>query len=308
VLQPFREEGIILEFYRVLADLSIDLDAFVHLAETLRPSGLLFINYFGFPVDKASGKIIREIKQYCWVVEDCAQGSLIEQEEPIVGSIGSFVLTSFRKYLPVPDGGLFINRTEMTWPSLSPANNEFVRYRLLGKLLRHEFLQSYSTNKVDLETAYLSLFAAAERQLDTSIPLQGISQTSQRLLGTIDLAEAMARRRRNYSFLLQAFLRDSRLRSIGSPVLADLPYGVSPLVFPIRTEGKRRNVLRQELMARRVFCPIHWDLPIEIQQDRFVEANQLSCQILGLPIDQRYNHQDMETLIDRLIEVQEVVT
>ncbi len=300
ILQPFREEAIAVDFYRVNEDLSIDLDSLMCQVETIHPSGLLFINYFGFPVGEAVAKALYEIKGQCWVIEDCAQGSLIEQDNPVVGQIGDFVVTSFRKYLPVPDGGLVINRTGVTLPSLPPAHGQFVRYRLLGKFVRHEFLQD-KLRWLGLEKVYLDLFATAEKKLDTHIPLQAISSMSARMLGAIGPSDAMARRRSNFSFLLKAFKEDPRLQSIGSPVLTDLLSGVSPLAFPIRVSPEKRDALRKELIRQRVFCPIHWHLPAEIEENQFPEAYKLSRGILSLPIDQRYSERDMETLIERLL-------
>jgi len=307
VLQPFREESVAITFYQINEDLSIDLDSLMRQVGTLHPSGFLFINYFGFPVSEEIAEALCEIKERCWVIEDCAQGSLVEQDNPVVGRIGDFVVTSFRKYLPVPDGGLVINRTDAVLPSLSPAYGKFVRYRLLGKLLRHEFLQD-KPHWPELEKVYLDLFAAAERKLDTGIPLQAISPISARIFNAIDLSEAMARRRRNFSLLLKAFVERPRLQSVGSPVLTDLLPGVSPLAFPIRVTSETRDALREELIRQQVFCPIHWYLPAEIQESRFPESYRLSSEILSLPIDQRYSERDMESLIDRLLRAGDKIT
>ena len=300
MIQPFRELGVPVDFYKINSDLTIDLGDLLRLVETLRPSSLLFVNYFGFPVSQAEAATLREIKDRCWVIEDCVQGSLIEQEVPVVGGIGHFVITSFRKYLPVPDGGLVINRTDMALPHLPPPTGLFARYRLLGKLLRFEYMRN-SLNLPELEAAYFALFAAGERELDTGAPLHAMSPLSERLLGMTDLSAAMTQRRRNYSFLLRAFAEEPQLKSIGVPVLTDLPSGVSPLVFPIRVAGGRRDVLRQKLVSLRAFCPAHWPWPSAIKAGRFPEAFRLSHQMLGLPIDQRYVEEDMESLIARLL-------
>ena len=73
------------------------------------------------------------------------------------------------------------------------------------------------------------------------------------------------------------------------------------MVFPIRTAKGRRDALRRQLMAQRVFWPVHWSLPREIGVSEFSESHELSSRILGLPIDQRYGEEDMQTLVDRLI-------
>jgi dTDP-4-amino-4,6-dideoxygalactose transaminase len=300
ILQPFKECNVPVAFYRINDDLSIDLDDLMHRVDSVRPAGLLFIDYFGFPVKPIEAKALREIAERCLITEDCVQGSLIEANQPVIGQIGDFVITSFRKYLPVPDGGLIVNRTDHSLAQLPPATDASVRYRLLGKFLRHEFWHG-NRDHPQLEETYLALFAAAESALDTAVPLEGMSRISHRVLGMVDLADAMAQRRRNFSFLSQAFAEEPQVRSIGRPVLTDLPSGVSPLAFPIRVATRKRDALRRELIAQAVFCPIHWHLPAEISETGFAGSCKLSQQILSLPIDQRYNDQDMKMLLDRLV-------
>jgi len=299
ILQPFKECSVQVAFYRINSDLSLDLDDLMYQVETLRPVGLLFINYFGFSVKTIEAEVLRKIGKRCLIIEDCVQGSLIEINEPTSEHVGHFVITSFRKYLPVPDGGLIVNRIGSSLPKLHPANGNFVRYRLLGKFLRHEYLHRDS-GYLQLEDMYLRLFVTAENELDEDIPLEAMSQVSDKLLSMIDLADITIRRRQNFSFLLKAFKDDPQILSIGSPVLPELQFGVSPLAFPIHVNTGRRDALRQELITNRVFCSVHWYLPAEIQKDRFIGSCQLSQNILSLPIDQRYNEHDMEMLLDRL--------
>ena len=58
--------------------------------------------------------------------------------------------------------------------------------------------------------------------------------------------------------------------------------------------------MRAELVRRRIFCPVHWPLPQEIEEARFPEEHRLSAEMLGLPIDQRYEPADMQRLADEL--------
>lgn len=310
MIQPFREAGVPVDYYKVSRNLTIDLNDLNRLVEDVRPSGLLFVNYFGFPVNKQEAKTLSQTKERCWVIEDCAQGSLIEQGSPVVGAIGHFALTSFRKYLPVPDGGLLINNTDMVLPQLPPASGSFVRRKLLGRLLRHEYFHGGMADP-ELEQAYLTLFNSAEKELDIQIPLHAMSSVAGRILGKIDLPSVMGQRRRNYAFLLRAFAENPQLQAIGTPILNSLPSGVSPLVFPLRVSSERRDGLRRKLVNLRVFCPVHWPWPAAIADDHFddhfKEERDLSDHMLGLPIDQRYDEADMRSMIDRLLQAWELI-
>ena len=299
ILQAFQACNISVSFYRVRSDLSIDIEDLVRQFENIKPGVLLFINYFGFPVGVLEQQIIRELKSACWVIEDCVQGSLIEQASPVVGNLGHFVLTSFRKYLFLPDGGLVLSRTNHNFPKLPPAQGNFVTYRLLGKHLRYLYLND-SLSLPEFEIAFLNLFEKAEQELDAQIPLMSMSVVSRQLLSQVCLNNVICARRRNFSILLDRFVQQKTWSSIGVPVFPGLPEGVSPLAFPIQIDGRIRNRIRQKLMDMNVFCPIHWHLPEEIQSDHFVESKLLSEQILSIPIDQRYTPADMQEMVKRL--------
>jgi dTDP-4-amino-4,6-dideoxygalactose transaminase len=305
MVQPFLEEDVDVHFYDVDIDLTIDSEDLLRRADSIHPTMVLFVNYFGFPVSDRESETLNRIKEQSWLIEDCAQGSLVEQEEPIVGEIGHFVLTSFRKYLPVPDGGLVINRTDVDLPRLLPDTDAFVRYELLGKFLRHEFIHG-GLEEPEVEQAYLTFFKNAEGRLNDHIPLHSMSEISEKLLRRINLSSVMDRRRSNFSYLLRAF-DEEPLCSIGTPLLNDLPGGVSPLVFPILVSEERRDALRKHLLGMGVFCPVHWPLPKEVKASEFEQAGQLSRGILGLPIDQRYDENDMGSLTERLLSAWEQV-
>jgi dTDP-4-amino-4,6-dideoxygalactose transaminase len=284
VVQPFRELGLPVHFYRVGGDLRLDVHDLTAKVRSVRPAAVLFINYFGFPVDAAAAEALRAARSVCRVIEDCASGSLIESAEPPVGTIGDVVLTSFCKYLPVPDGGLLIDRAGLGLPNLPPGESEFLPRRLAALLLRRDR---------ELESVYLELVKSAETALDVHVPHAGASLLSRRLLAALDLGEVMGRRRRNFVAL------SSSLPSELEPLYAELPPGVSPLTFPVRVPNGRRDALRQALFDRSVYCAVRWPLPSAVDRSEFEDAARLSEEILGFPIDQRYDEEDMAIVAGR---------
>jgi hypothetical protein len=207
------------------------------------------------------------------------------------------VFTSFRKYLPVPDGGLLLNRSKLPLPPLPATCTDFVRWRLTGKLLRG--LRRDIPLSPDAEQVYLNLFGAAERELDARVPVAAMSALSSAIVSATNLQQVMARRRANFRELLAA----SRGRVLGrvlEPVYRTLPAGVSPLVFPVRVARGTRDALRRRLQEARVFCPVHWPLPRDVNRRRFPESARLAAEMMGIPLDQRYDASAMKELIDRL--------
>jgi hypothetical protein len=148
----------------------------------------------------------------------------------------------------------------------------------------------------DAEPVFLRLLEEGESRLDEELPLAATSTLSERMVASLDLAEATNRRRANFVALVEALAGAEAV----TPLVRELPPGVSPLVLPVRIGGGRRDVLRQELIRRRIFCPVHWPLPPEIDPARFREEHELAAEMLGLPLDQRYEPADMERLAENL--------
>ena len=290
VLQPLRAARIAFDFYSVGGDLRPRLDELERAVEEQRPTAVLVIDYFGFPPDEADR--LRALRAACTVVEDAVQGSWLELPDAAAGGIGDVVFTSFRKYLPVPDGGIVRGVQPRELPS---ATGESVRTRLLGQLLRGAALAG-NVGGDDVEPVFLRLLERGESALDAELPLEATSAVSERLLASLDLAEAAKRRRANFAALVAAL---DGIDAV-TPLVRELRPGVSPLVLPVRIGGGRRDDVRQKLIRRRIFCPVHWPLPPEIERERFRDEHELADEMLGLPLDQRYEPADMERLAEHL--------
>jgi dTDP-4-amino-4,6-dideoxygalactose transaminase len=109
----------------------------------------------------------------------------------------------------------------------------------------------------------------------------------------------MVRRRTNFQLLLETFQADPALRAVATPLFPALPSRVSPLAFPVRVRGDRDR-LRARLRELGVFCPVHWDLRHEPWITAFPQSRDLAATELSIPIDQRYQADDIVELARRL--------
>ncbi|MBN1269157.1 MAG: DegT/DnrJ/EryC1/StrS aminotransferase family protein [Kiritimatiellae bacterium] len=301
ILQAFREEKWSIAFYRIRDDLTLDVGHLVDMLRRMKADVVLFINYFGFSPSSAEREALFSVRGEAWLIEDCVQSGLGDGESMGIGSLGDFAFTSYRKYLPVPDGGLLTCPEGIKPEPLAPWPLREVQDRVVGKLLRHEVRQRGGSDV--LEAAYLDLFARAERRIDSATPMSGMSVLSEGVAARTDWATVRARRRANYSALLQAFETDQRLAAVGQPLIPALPDGITPLAFPIRVAKGRRDIFRQRLIERGVFCPVHWRLPPDVDSTSFSGSVKLSAEILSLPVDQRYEPSDMGIVADRILAV-----
>lgn len=297
IVQPFKQEGVTIKFYPVKNNLNINISHLNKLISSFKPDGILFVNYFGFPPNKNEKEFLLKIKEKLTVIEDCTHGSLLETKTPLVGDVGHYVVTSFRKYLPVPDGALVINKTKDKLRLLKYSESIFFSKRLLAKIIRTEFIKN---RKSYLEYLYLKLFREAEEFLDSFNKIISMSNFSKQILIRLNFQNIMERRRHNFLFILKEFLNNKQLKKIGSPLYNKLPDKVSPFLFPVRVLSGKRDQLQKKLRENNIFCPIIWPVYKGLQLNGFEDSFELSQNILCFPIDQRYLKKDMEYIINKL--------
>ena len=296
VSASFLSMGFAVDYYRISGKLHIDIEDLESRIKRNLPDAALVINYFGFPADIS---IVRNVLPgETALIEDCAQGSLQEFDPPAVGLTGDFIITSYRKYLPVPDGGLLLDNAGCDLQIPLMVNQRFSSMRLTGKLLQSVF-RSEGMKDEWMEAAYLKLFSGSEAELDAGEKPAAISSLSRMLLAGIDPNEVAHRRRRNFEHLLEHFQREPVLQKM-KPLFEELPERVSPQFFPLIVQNEKREALKRALYEKRVYCAVHWKLPEGIDPQQFPESHRLSNSILGLPIDQRYDTADMELILGKL--------
>lgn len=296
VLAPFARAGIAVRFYPVAADLRLPVESLGRLRRDAGAGGVLFIDYFGFPVPAAEREAFLDLKREAWVVEDCVPGGLVEGHGESVGSVGHFSFASFRKSTPLPDGALVWNRSELAVCEPEPVETpEWVRRRVLGKLLRAEFLTAESAGRPEpaLEAAYLRLFADSESALDRTGGEDGVSRLSAGLAG-FDADAAAAGRRANFETFKRLFERAPV--AWAAPLVERSTTGASPNLFPIACPDRAtRDGLRARLAERRVFCAVHWPATPAAGVDAGGAA-RLAETMLGLPLGPRMSEGEVASV------------
>lgn len=270
IIDAIKHSGIQINFFEVNCHLEIDKISWIEQIE--RGDLVIFIDYFGFPVDS---KIIESVKaRGAFTLEDASQALLTNE----VGKNSDFVLFSPRKILGIPDGGILTYRhnLEFDLESLIPPPVRWWLKSLSASLLRREF------DKHGGDKYWFQLF----QEVETDQPIGNfkMSELSKTLIfHSFDYSEIASQRKANFNSLL------GNLSEIG--IYKHLPQTVVPVGFPIRV--KNRDQLRQKLFSEEIYPPLHW--PIDgIVPESFAESHRLESEIMTLPCDQRYTVEDME--------------
>lgn len=272
VLKPFLERCRV-EFYDVRPDTSIDPQVLQQQLTRYHPKVVLFINYFGFLQPHRA-----EIKQLCaghgaLLIEDCAHSLLTEGS----GDTGDWVIHSFRKILPLPDGGgLKANtRREVLHPRFrsrmcSDVLSVLIVLKSWLKVRHKAFSRAGVTASVRQgETTY-----HAPDDVPCLLPMSTLSQL--RLRG-LDSATIKAKRRRDFQFWLEWCAKFSGV----TPLFDRLGHGVCPMGFPVIVRD--REVLRSRLEREGLLIRTHWHLPPSVGSE-FVHSHCLANETLTLPL------------------------
>lgn len=243
-----------------------------HVNEQLEPVELpdlkggeafLYTNYYG--LKQACVKRLAQ-KYGNQLIVDNAQAFFAE---PIEG-IDTFY--SPRKFFGVADGG----------------------YLYTIELLQQDFPQAKSMSRMGhlltrieegAEAGYLE-FRHNDDSLD-ELPIQKMSKITEAILCSIDYEAVRLQRCKNYEEIANQ-LADS------NSILLPMEEASVPMVYPYLTSDV---TLRAKLINNKVFVATYWP---NINNDDFYEA-YLKHHLLPLPIDQRYNEEDMKRIIEIIL-------
>lgn len=261
LLEPFNKLGIDYTFYHINERLEIDEDITLGDGEAL-----LCINYFGLKQDHVETLAAKYGQQ---LIVDNTQAFYAR---PIEG-IDTFY--SCRKFFGVPDGAyLYCDK---------PLDMELEQDQSWDRM-------DYLLKRIDVspEAAYPD-FKARSADLRNN-PIKTMSPLTHRIMASIDYCCVAEKRRQNYLKLDKALCNKN---GISLPLAS----GAVPMVFTYYVERGAR--LRQYLIDHNVFCACYWPNVIEWCSTNGIE-NMLTGNLVCIPIDQRYNENNIQRILDML--------
>ncbi|MFT5232593.1 MAG: hypothetical protein ACI9UQ_000615 [Candidatus Krumholzibacteriia bacterium] len=242
---------------------------FHHLDDQLQPAVdiacdqdelWLSVNYFGL-MDAAMSEAAHQTDRL--VVDNCQAF----YAAPLAGVIN---LYSPRKFFGVPDGGYVVGIAAGDWSSDNSQDR-----------MKHLFLRA----EQGAEAGYAAF--QDHEQIFADLPVRSMSPLTQTLLATVDYAAAAEQRLENYRLLNDKLGADNQL----SIAVNHDGNGV-PLVYPFVNEAEG---LRAKLHRHDIFAASYWPGCLQ-RPECGRQARNLARNLTALPIDQRYNAQDMDQI------------
>jgi perosamine synthetase len=315
-VEPVLRAGAKVAFYRVDEHCAIDMD---HLEQQCGDSvkALLVTHYFGFaqPLDVIVS-LCRE--RGITLIEDCAHALFSTGPAGPLGTEGDYAVFSFRKSLPLADGGGLVSLRAGPRPVLvsPPALSFWPRhlhlrakarlYNRAGTATWGRRLRYALTWPAWVIAQYLATLANKGGRIqhdpddeDLDFPDAALrwamSGSSRRSLELTSPTSVIARRRRHYEQLTALPIWDRTLQ----PLYRDLPDGVCPLCLPLRCRDANQLV---EYLTQRGLPSVCWwaDPHPAVPWQDFPTALQLKREIVVVPVHQELQPPSLDAYCEAL--------
>lgn len=314
-VEPFEAYGCEVRFYGIGRNCDADLSE-VESKITARTEAVLAVHYFGFP------QRILEFRTICdrhgvALIEDCAHILPAPLEDQTQGGVGDASIFSWRKFLPVYDGGeLRLKRPCEKLPV--PWSKETIPFvlKVAKSLLDQSFENSNSSVAKGISAAIETLRdwgkklrrASVDKPLfaldsnsatfDTSLLNQRMSLISRWIRAHSDISAIMSRRRENYLFLRRRLQSTPGVRLLHH----NLPDDVCPWVLPLFFEG----VTDGHLLLQEYGIPaVNWAgvRSPAVTRGAFPDADFLYDSLIFLPVHQNLRAHAREAIVEAVQKV-----
>jgi perosamine synthetase len=261
-----------------------------------------------------------EIRALCrdrkiFLIEDCALSLFSSDGQVRLGTQGDISVFSFRKTLPVPDGGaVVVNDPDLSagdWKKRNPpilsvsrgllslakryvlnaSSQSGVLYSTLWSLLKRTHPGYGDEGEFDTFFPEMAPYVYYDARLDN----RDISGISRRMLRTFDSVEIRSRRRKNYGRYLDLL---SSCEGV-EPLYRELPEGVCPLHFPVFVS--RRDAMCRELNALAIDAVPWWSgYHRSLPWPEYPDACLLKDRLLALPVHQGLGEDHIAFICEKL--------
>ena len=287
VITPFEEVGWNCIYYSIHKNLRIDISGLLYDVEKNQPSIVVVHPFFGMDLDDEEISTLNIIKEKGIVIVLDLTQCLFSLKQYL---FPSFIVASYRKWFPIPDGGYLQNKLKSV-DILQPEreNEEFVEKEISAMYLRGQY---FGNGEQRTKGISILLSKAADHIAEFNISAHRMSKVAYNLLIEEDLENNQKCRFRNYKYLFHNVLESEKV----SIVCHDLnEVTTAPLYFTLYVND--RFALQRLLAQDSVYAPVIW--PVE--DDRVLindEVKYIYDHVLAIPCDQRYDLEDMQRVVD----------
>lgn len=289
MVDPFVKAGWAIAYYRLNEDLTVDLESLSHLLMTLRPKAALTMNFYGSASTWDAVSVIKCGHPECVCIEDFSHCTFSFAD--IYNQQVDYYVTSIRKSVGVCDGSVIIGKQILDESYIEDGETEFVLARRDSQKLKAKYAYS---QEVRQKNVFFPELRKQEGKLDAFTGVHKISNMGMDMLAVINGESIRYARQKNMAHILE-LLKD-KVESV--PRIERCLNG-APFSLPILV--KNRDEVQRKLAKRGVYAPVLWPISDEARTVCPV-STKMADEMLSIPIDQRYNYDDIEDIAMKILE------
>ena len=262
LLEPIEKLGLSYEFY------SIDskLEPIFNFEDINEKEVFLYTNYFGL-----KDNYISELNRTC-------HNLIIDNAQAFFSKPNGFdSFNSVRKFFGTPEGAYLYSKCELK--EELEENSSPIRIDHLVKRIEYGSQMGYN-DFINNEDALMNN------------PIRKMSKLTSKILKSVDYSAVINQRKRNFNYLHENlnFINEFKFQTNNKQV---------PMCYPFLEKNNESK--RNYLIENKIFVAKYWpNVTTWCEKDSF--EFYLSENLLALPIDHRYDNEDMKRIVKLIIE------
>jgi len=285
MIQPFSRRGWSIFYYPLNPDLTVNEAELISLCEKKLPKVVLLMNYFGLSETNRIASLIKLNYKNILTIEDFTH--VLFTPNILHNTNVDYFIASIRKWLGINDGAVLLsNKTISSYPKNT--NLEFVKFRYEAQNLKFQYLSKKDNT---YKENYLKSLKKAELALEDYKAIHMISAESYKELNETYIDSIVYRRKENFYHLFSSI---KTMEEIGFPENMKSKIIECPFSLPIIV--KNRDVIQLQFAKKGLYAPILWPINSKARHICRV-SSMMSDNMLSIPIDQRYDYEDIEDIV-----------
>lgn len=285
---PFEKSGWNIVYYRLNEDLTIDESYLEQLLKNCKPDAILTMNFYGSASTRSAIANVKAFDESITVIEDFSHCTFSIKQ--IFDDQVDYYISSIRKSVGVCDGAVILSKTQMNSAYIQEELNEFSYRRDVAQKMKAQY--SFSKDQ-DRKKFFLGEIRYCEGILDEFSVVRPMSDKALKMLDQINGEETAYARRENMKHLWT--LLNGKVKMV--PRL-ERSFDGAPFSLPILVE--KRDDFQHILAQNGIYASVLWPICNEARKVCPVSAYVSDC-MLSIPIDQRYDWDDMEDIANTII-------
>lgn len=290
MIAPFEFTGWTVVYYRVNEDLTIDEKFLEEQLRFYKVDAILTINFYGSASTQSTIAKVKAHNDKITVIEDFSHCTFCLDK--IFNDEVDFYVTSIRKSIGICDGALVLSKKPTNKAYIQREAPAFGELRLKAQRQKGRYAFTKSLNDKEV---FLSELRQGETMIDTLDGVHPISELSLKMIEAINGEEIAFARRENMKHLWK--LLNGQVKMI--PGL-ERSFGGAPFSLPILVGN--RDEVQKKLAQQGVYAPVLWPIGENARKTCGVSA-YVSDHMLSLPVDQRYDYDDIEDIASIVLNV-----